>query len=71
MLAKTKQWGNSLALIIPRSKVKELKLRPGEEISIKLEKKSNVLKELFGSIHFSKSTERLLKESRKNVSKWD
>ncbi|MEK6861694.1 MAG: hypothetical protein AABY07_07020 [Nanoarchaeota archaeon] len=71
MLAKTKQWGNSLALIIPRNKVKELKLKPGEEISIKLEKKSNILKELFGAIHFSKSTERLLKESRKNTSKWD
>lgn len=71
MQAKTKQWGNSLALIIPKEKVKEMKLKPGEEIDIRMEKKSNVLKELFGAIHFDKPTEQLLKEERKSVSKWE
>ena len=71
MLTKTKKWGNSLAIIIPKKVAKELKLKLNEEINLKLEKKSNVLKELFGSIHFSKPSEELLKEARKNTSKWD
>lgn len=71
MLARTKQWGNSVALIIPSDKVKEMKLKPGEEVTITIEKRSNVLKELFGAIHFDKSTEQLLKEERKLVSKWE
>lgn len=71
MIAKTKQWGNSLALIIPSDKVKEMKLKPGEEVNMKLEKKTNVLKELFGAIQFNKSTEQLLKEERRLVSKWE
>ena len=71
MISKAKQWGNSLAVIIPTEKVKELNLKPGEQVDIKIEKKSNVLKELFGAIHFSKSTDVLLKEARKNTSKWD
>lgn len=71
MIAKTKQWGNSLALIIPNDKVKEMKLKSGEEVNVNIEKRSNVLKELFGAIKFNKSTEQLLKEERKLVSKWE
>lgn len=37
----------------------------------KTERKSNVLKELFGAVHFSKPVEVLLKEARKNTSKWE
>ena len=71
MITKTKQWGSSLAVIIPKDKVIELKLKPGEEINMQIEKKSNILKELFGSIKFEKSVEDLLKEARKNISRWD
>ena len=71
MITKIKQWGNSLAVIIPKEKVEELKLKPGQEINMKIEKNANVLKELFGAIKFSKPVEELLKEARKNTSKWD
>ena len=71
MLAKIKQWGNSLAVVIPRNKVEEFRLKAGEIVAINLEKKSNVLKELFGAIHFSKPVEKLLKESREKTSKWE
>jgi len=70
MLTKTKRWGNSLAIVIPMEKVRELKLKTGEDVNIKLERKSNILKELFGAIHFSKSAGELLKDARKNISKW-
>ncbi|HLD15857.1 MAG TPA: hypothetical protein VJB94_04745 [Candidatus Nanoarchaeia archaeon] len=32
--------------------------------------KLNVLKELFGAVHFSKSSKTLIKEARKNTSKF-
>ncbi len=64
---KTKQWGNSLGIIIPKKVVNELSLAPGEEITIEVHKKKNVLNELFGSIHFKKSTKKILKEVRKDL----
>ena len=64
---KTKQWGNSLGIIIPKKVVNELSLDPGEEITIEVHKKKNVLNELFGSIHFKKSTKKILKEVRKDL----
>ena len=70
MLTKTKRWGNSLAIVIPMEKVRELKLKIGEDVNIKLERKSNILKELFGAIIFSKPANELLKDARKNISKW-
>ncbi len=71
MLAKTKQWGNSMAVIIPIAEVERLNLKTNQEVDILLKKKANALKELFGSIHFSKSTEQLLKEAKENTSRWD
>jgi hypothetical protein len=71
MLIKTKKWGNSLALIIPRKTVKELDLRSGDEIFIsQIEKKGNALQELFGSNPGSKLS---LKEFREKeiFSKYD
>jgi len=53
----TKQWGNSLGIILPKKAVQQYHLRPHEDIVIEIkEKTGNVLKELFGSHHFSKPT---------------
>ncbi len=71
MITKTKQWGNSLAVIIPRDIILEQKLKPNEEVDVQVLKKANVLKELFGALEFSKPTEQILKEARKNTCKWD
>ena len=72
MLAKAKEWGNSIGIIIPSRLVKELNINPGDEVFIsKIEKKSNPLKEAFGAmpelIDFD------LKEFRKKelISKFD
>ncbi len=57
---QTKQWGNSMGIIIPKEKVDELKLKTGQEVLVTIELKDNPLKELFG---FDKSK----KISRKSV----
>ena len=69
---KTKKWGNSIGIIIPSETIERLNIKPDEEIIINIEKKSNVLKEMFGSMKFKgKSTEELLHESREELkSKW-
>lgn len=70
-MVKTKKWGNSLGVILPAEIVHTSGLKPNEDVLINVERKSRVLKELFGALPFKKSTEQLLKESRKGLeSKW-
>ena len=71
MEAKTKKWGNSIGIVIPAEMVEKLNLKPEQDILIEIEKKNNVLKEMFGSLKSKKSTEQILKEVRKDLeSKW-
>ncbi len=68
---KTKKWGSSIGVVIPSEAVERLNIKPDEEIVIEIEKKNNVLKELFGAMKFKKPTEQILKEARKDLeSKW-
>lgn len=70
IISKTRKWGSSLGVVIPKQVVKEFKLRENEEIAFEITKKENPLKELFGSGKFSKPTEQLLKEVRGKESKY-
>ncbi len=71
VLVETKQWGNSLGIIIPSVLVHDLSLAPGEEVAIEITKKQNALKDLFGAIPLKKKTEEILKEARKELEgKW-
>ena len=68
---KITKFGNSIVAIFPSGIVKEQHLKPGEELVVTIQKKSNVLKELFGSAKSHRSTEDILKEVRKEMeSKW-
>ncbi|MBI2631888.1 hypothetical protein HYW75_02710 [Candidatus Pacearchaeota archaeon] len=69
---KTKRWGNSIGVVIPAEATERLSLKPDEEILINIEKKNNVLKELFGAFkNNKKSTEQMLKEARSDLEgKW-
>lgn len=71
VMVKAKSWGNSLGVIIPKDVVNDLKIKEGEELVMNIEKKQNVLKELFGTLKFSKTTKEILKEARKDLEgKW-
>lgn len=68
---KTKKWGNSIGIVIPSETVEKFNLKPKETILIEIEKKDNVLKEMFGKLKFKKPTEQILKEVRKDLEgKW-
>jgi len=71
LVTKTRKWGNSLGLRIPKDVVNEMKLRENQEVVVELMPKGNALKELFGFAKgkIKKSTEDILKEARKDISK--
>jgi antitoxin component of MazEF toxin-antitoxin module len=68
---KTKKWGNSIGVVIPIEIIERFNIKPEEEIIIEIEKKNNVLKDMFGKARFKKSAKKMIKEFREEyASKW-
>ncbi len=68
--SKAKKWGGSFGLLVSKKDAEELKLKDNQEVMIEITPKTNVLKEMFGTSKFKKSTEELLKEVRGKESKF-
>ena len=62
-----RKWGNSFGIIIPIDVLKRKNINEGEEIDVILIKKSNVLRERFGTHKFSKPINKLMKEVDKEL----
>ncbi len=65
--SKIRKWGNSYGIIITGETLKKQGLRDGEEVEAILLKKSNVLRETFGTHKFSKPIKKLMKEVDKEL----
>lgn len=66
-ICKTKRWGASLGVVIPKAVVDEMHLSENQEIVIEIQPKTDVLKEMFGfakKMGLKKSTEQIIKETR-------
>lgn len=61
---KTRKWGNSIGIIIPKEVVKREKLKSGQEITILILKDSGILKRTFGSMRnrIKEPTQRIMDE---------
>ena len=60
---KLRKWGNSFGIIVPLKAIEKTKVKEGDEVTVLLKKeKNNVLREMFGTHKFSKSTDQLMKE---------
>ena len=70
IILKTRKWGSSIGMIIPKKVAKELKIKENQDVVVDIKPKDNPLKELFGSVKLSKPTEQLLKEIRGKESKY-
>ena len=70
IILKTRKWGSSIGMVIPKKVAKELKIRENQDVIVDIKPKENPLKELFGSGKFSKPTEQILKEIRGKESKF-
>jgi len=68
---KTKRWGNSIGIIIPSETVEKLNIKPEDEVVIEIEKKGNVLREMFGTMKSKKTARQIVNETRRELeSKW-
>ena len=70
IIMKTRKWGSSLGIVIPKKVAQELKIRENQDVIVDIKPKDNPLRELFGSAKLSKPTEQLLKEIRGKESKY-
>lgn len=61
--AKVRKWGRSFGVVIPKDKVKEEGIKENETIKLLITKKTNVLRETFGTMKFKRSTQEILDES--------
>ena len=69
---KLRAWGNSVGVVIPKEALKEENLSINDEVEVTIRKKSNVLKDVFGTLKkfkakSRKSTDRLLREIDKEL----
>ncbi len=65
---KLQRWGNSFGIVIPIDIVRKKKIKEGEKVKAIIIKKSNVLRETFGSHMFSKSVKKLMEETDEELS---
>ena len=47
-ICKTKKWGSSLGIVIPKAVVDEMHLTENQDVEVELQPKTNVLKEMWG-----------------------
>lgn len=66
---KVRRWGRSFGVVIPKEKIKEEGIKENETIKLLIGKKTNVLKETFGTLKLRKSTQEILDESDRED--WD
>ncbi len=63
VVAKVRKFGNSLGVVIPSEEATRHGIVVGDEVQLEVEKKTN-LRELFGSIKFSKTAQEMKDEDR-------
>ena len=65
---KLRKWGNSFGIIVPQKVIESEKAKEGDEVLILLKKDNeNVLREMFNTFKFKKSTDKLIKEVDKEL----
>ena len=69
IICKTRKWGNSLGIIIPKHVVDTLHLTEDQEVAIDVEPKQNALQELFGwgKGKTKKTARQIVDENRKEM----
>ena len=60
---RVRKWGRSLGVVIPMEIAKKEGIKVNDEVEVLIRKKSNAIKETFGSLKFKKSTQKMLDET--------
>ena len=65
---KTKKWGNSLGIVIPKDIVEKEHLKEGQTVEILIARPvKKVFEETFGTLKFPKSTQEMKNQIRKEL----
>ena len=67
MEAIARKWGDSIGIVIPTEKVKELNIHPNDSLLFDIEKKGNPLVELFGIWRKNPITREEFQKTRKEL----
>lgn len=60
---KVRRWGRSLGIVIPKEVAEKEKIKANDSVEVLIRKKSNALKETFGTLKFTKPTQKMLDET--------
>ncbi len=64
-VSKVRRIGNSLSITIPAEEAKSRHIREGDIVEVEIRRKVNI-KDLFGSVKFSKSSQEMKDEDRRD-----
>ena len=65
--AKTRKWGNSIGVIIPKEIIRQQNIKPDQEVTILVSSKPITTgRDIWGTFKFKKSTEQLMREVDKD-----
>ncbi len=67
--SQLRNWGRSIGAVIPKEAVVKEHLKEGDKVELIIIKRSNALKETFGTIKLKRTTDAILKEGDKES--WD
>jgi len=68
---EVRKWGNSMGVLIPKDVAKKLHFNVGDKVILDVQKRGTILKELFGSLPFTKPSDKILAEVRGELEgKW-
>ena len=61
--ARTKKWGNSIGIIIPKEIIRQQNIKPDQEVTLMIGKKPITRgRDIWGTMKFKESTEELMRE---------
>ena len=61
--AKTKKWGNSIGIVIPKEAIRQESIKPNQEVTVLISAKPiTKAGDIFGTWKFKKPTEQLMRE---------
>ena len=64
---KVRKWGRSLGIVIPKEIARKEGIKMNDEVEVLIRKKSNAIKETFGTLKFREPTEKILKKVDKDL----
>lgn len=61
--AKTKKWGNSIGILIPKEAIRKENIKPDQEVTVLISAKPITKgKDIWGTLKFKESTEELMRQ---------